>query len=298
MSFAATKWGWEQPVQDAYERVVLMYLCDIADEKRGYEAWPSLSTIADRCAVNEKSVRRVLPRLEAAGLVEIDKTRRPARYRLTVRNVDSGSGYVVPQSTSDVDSQSGYVPTSGPDVDSQSQQADSQSNEPVRTKEPIPPTPHGLEREPNPEKQGGSNPQGEGRGDTMPSAWLTRPDGVSGTTVADVIRAHGKWSLEEMELRGQTPKNADRYRASVEASFAQEHAASVATRLTRYLPDVPATLVLAAEMGRPCPALAAYLPTRPTLPESPKLPPEAAAERFAALRNQIGLRLVTESESA
>jgi DNA-binding transcriptional ArsR family regulator len=292
VSFSATAWGWGQPVGDATARLVLLCLCDAANDR--HEAWPALATVAERCDLSVSTVQRAITRLEALGLVEISGNGRRRRYAIPV-TVTAEQVMVTnsnPVTVTIQDDQPGHNPVT---VHSEPVTV---TNYPVKNQDPYPPTPHGLEREPNPEKQGGSNPQGEGRGDTFPAAWLIRSDGVSGTTVADVIRAHGKWSLEEMELRGQTPKNADRYRASVEASFAQEHATSVAARLTRYLPDVPATLVLAAEMGRPCPALAAYLPPRPQLPESPKLPPEVAAERFAALKNQVGLRLVTEAETA
>lgn len=58
----------------------LLVLLAIADHSNADGlAWPALETIAQRCGVNEKTVRRALPKLEALGEIKIESRRAPEK---------------------------------------------------------------------------------------------------------------------------------------------------------------------------------------------------------------------------
>lgn len=61
----ASKWVWSHGPEQASERLVLLALADWAD-KAG-TCWPSMTSIAKRACVDERSARRIIRRLEKSG---------------------------------------------------------------------------------------------------------------------------------------------------------------------------------------------------------------------------------------
>jgi hypothetical protein len=73
MSVAAMNWVWRQQLAPT-PKLVLMSLGDAADD-RGV-CWPSVSTVASKCCISTRTVRRIMRELETMG-----KIRRDPRFR-------------------------------------------------------------------------------------------------------------------------------------------------------------------------------------------------------------------------
>lgn len=73
MSIAAMNWAWRQVLAPTV-KLVLMSMADAADD-HGI-CWPSVPTLARKCCVSERSVRRIMGDLEVGGLI-----RRDSRFR-------------------------------------------------------------------------------------------------------------------------------------------------------------------------------------------------------------------------
>jgi hypothetical protein len=71
MSIAATKWVWEQKGIPLPTRAVLLAVADMINRKG--EAWPSVSTIADRCEISERMVQRHLSNASELGVLTINR---------------------------------------------------------------------------------------------------------------------------------------------------------------------------------------------------------------------------------
>lgn len=70
MSLRAILWAMDEaPVEDAQSLLVLLSLCERADET-GRNAWPSVDWLATRARCSTRTVHRHLRALEAAGLIE------------------------------------------------------------------------------------------------------------------------------------------------------------------------------------------------------------------------------------
>ena len=88
-------WAWRQPLPSTM-RFVLLALADAADENGA--CWPSVSTIAERCAVSTRTVQRALRDLIKADLVQSDPRHRgdgsttSNRYVLRLGGGDTASG--------------------------------------------------------------------------------------------------------------------------------------------------------------------------------------------------------------
>lgn len=81
MSLDATKWAWTQIADRelaAGESLVLLRVADHASRQADgrFTCWPGVEELAENTGRNEKSVRRALSSLEAAGL--LSRERRPA----------------------------------------------------------------------------------------------------------------------------------------------------------------------------------------------------------------------------
>lgn len=68
MSLEAMLWALDADVPDPMSRVILINLANYAGE-HGRGAWPSQATLERRASCSERSVRRKLLELEAAGLI-------------------------------------------------------------------------------------------------------------------------------------------------------------------------------------------------------------------------------------
>jgi hypothetical protein len=87
MSIQAMTWAWSVALPPT-SKLVLMALADIADD-RGI-CWPSHPTLAAKCSLTDRTVRRVLVSLQAHKLVVVEPrfnttgSRTSNRYRLAV----------------------------------------------------------------------------------------------------------------------------------------------------------------------------------------------------------------------
>lgn len=92
MSVEVMTWVWKHSSAEGTDRLVLLAIADSADDD-GTNAWPSEVTLADKCRVSERTVRRSIRALESLGVLVVEphaggkpetrRDRRPNRY--TVR---------------------------------------------------------------------------------------------------------------------------------------------------------------------------------------------------------------------
>lgn len=87
MSYIATSWAWSLTELGLADSMILISLADQANDEG--ICWPSQATLAARCRQSERSVRRGLARLQAAGLIEVTARsgqggRKSNRYRLNI----------------------------------------------------------------------------------------------------------------------------------------------------------------------------------------------------------------------
>ena len=85
MSGRALEWAMRQEVS-ATEKLVLAALATF-HSKKNERPFPSLSTLAKTASLDEKTVRRTLPKLESLGLIRINRSsgRRSHRYELLLK---------------------------------------------------------------------------------------------------------------------------------------------------------------------------------------------------------------------
>ncbi|HUK69052.1 MAG TPA: helix-turn-helix domain-containing protein, partial [Streptosporangiaceae bacterium] len=67
MSIAVMNWVWANSPTSGNERLVLLALADACSRDDGTGCWPSAATIARKANVSDRTVRRVITRLEAEG---------------------------------------------------------------------------------------------------------------------------------------------------------------------------------------------------------------------------------------
>jgi hypothetical protein len=67
MSIAVMNWVWVNSPTSGNERLVLLALADACSRDDGAGCWPSAATIARKANVSDRTVRRVITRLEADG---------------------------------------------------------------------------------------------------------------------------------------------------------------------------------------------------------------------------------------
>ena len=70
MSLKASSWAWEQSIPGT-QKLVLLALADYAGRDNA-SAWPSVTTLAERCSIAERTVGRSLTALQESGLIEIE----------------------------------------------------------------------------------------------------------------------------------------------------------------------------------------------------------------------------------
>lgn len=68
---------WQYGPKHALQKFILLAIADFADNNG--KAWPSVKTLAERCSVNETTIRRNLRQLEKGGWLETDKA--TGRYK-------------------------------------------------------------------------------------------------------------------------------------------------------------------------------------------------------------------------
>lgn len=67
MSIAVMNWVWTSSPTSGNERLVLLALADACSRDDGTGCWPSAATIARKANISDRTVRRVITRLEAHG---------------------------------------------------------------------------------------------------------------------------------------------------------------------------------------------------------------------------------------
>jgi hypothetical protein len=67
MSIAVMNWVWANSPTSGNERLVLLALADACSRDDGTGCWPSAATIARKANISDRTVRRVITRLEADG---------------------------------------------------------------------------------------------------------------------------------------------------------------------------------------------------------------------------------------
>lgn len=82
MSIRAMNWAWSQKLAPT-PKLILMALADSANDSD--ECWPSVSFIADKCCVSERTVQRVLQQFEDIGLMVVTP-----RYTTAGRQTSNG----------------------------------------------------------------------------------------------------------------------------------------------------------------------------------------------------------------
>ncbi len=100
-------WVWANSPTSGNERLVLLALADACSRDDGTGCWPSAATIARKANISDRSVRRVIARLEAAGQVEVHRGggRAGSTNAYTVVMVMHSTGQIVsPDSLSGGDS--------------------------------------------------------------------------------------------------------------------------------------------------------------------------------------------------
>lgn len=91
MSIAAMNWAWRQVLKPV-PKLVLMALADIADDEG--ICWPSMSTMAAKCNVSTRTIRRSIHLLVVRGLLVVEQRYRKDGsnssnlYRLRLRGGD------------------------------------------------------------------------------------------------------------------------------------------------------------------------------------------------------------------
>lgn len=84
-------WAWRQSIPDAGTKLVLVKLADMSNDDG--ICWPSQSTLALHCGLNERSIRYKLQLLGELGLIRVERrvdekgVRQSNVYRLSSGNV-------------------------------------------------------------------------------------------------------------------------------------------------------------------------------------------------------------------
>lgn len=73
MSIAVMNWIWANSPTSGNERLVLLALADACSREDGTGCWPSAATIARKANICDRTVRRVITRLEADGHVVVHR---------------------------------------------------------------------------------------------------------------------------------------------------------------------------------------------------------------------------------
>lgn len=77
MSIKVMTWVWEFSLTGGTERLTLLAIADNAADD-GSNAWPSLATLARKTRLDERSVRRILRRLEEGGHIKVELNAGPS----------------------------------------------------------------------------------------------------------------------------------------------------------------------------------------------------------------------------
>ena len=134
MSVRAIAWAFGQSVGSPMAKLVLLSLADHHNDDTGTDPFPAIETIAAETEMNERSVRRHLEALEAAGLIARRARGRGKVYRLSLPpKPDTESGEAPESAPATPDSLSTTPDSVSATPDSLSKTPDTESTEPEGT---------------------------------------------------------------------------------------------------------------------------------------------------------------------
>jgi len=92
MSNKCVTWAWKQPLTSSI-KLVLVNICDRANDQKGYQCWPAIETISKDTGLARRTVQRSLATLEKEKLIKIVRSsggqRRPNRYKINIEQCHS-----------------------------------------------------------------------------------------------------------------------------------------------------------------------------------------------------------------
>ena len=88
MSIAVMNWVWANSPTSGNERLVLLALADACSRDDGTGCWPSAATIARKANISDRTVRRVITRLEAENHLIVHRGGRRAVKRFPMQHPD------------------------------------------------------------------------------------------------------------------------------------------------------------------------------------------------------------------
>jgi hypothetical protein len=101
MSIAVMNWVWTQSPTSGNERLVLLALADACSRDDGSGCWPSAATIGRKAGISDRTVRRVIARLEAGGHILVNRGGgRSANSYIVVMDIHSPGQAVSPDNPS------------------------------------------------------------------------------------------------------------------------------------------------------------------------------------------------------
>ena len=130
MSVRATAWAFGRRVGSPMTKLVLLSLANHHNDETDADPFPSIETIAAETEMNERSLRRHLDALEAAGLISRRARGRGNAYRLILPpkpDTESSGARATPDSASPTPDSLSKTP------DSLSKTPDTESTEPEGT---------------------------------------------------------------------------------------------------------------------------------------------------------------------
>ncbi len=68
MSNKCVTWAWKQPLTSSI-KLVLVNICDRANDQKGYQCWPAIETISKDTGLARRTVQRSLATLEKEKLI-------------------------------------------------------------------------------------------------------------------------------------------------------------------------------------------------------------------------------------
>lgn len=95
MSIKAVAWAYAQKCGTPAEKLVLITLCDYANDQNGLCAWPSQASISDKCEMSDRHLRRIVSSLIEKGFVSVEHRfdqegrQQSSIYRISAPRVDS-----------------------------------------------------------------------------------------------------------------------------------------------------------------------------------------------------------------
>lgn len=75
MSVHVSSWAWRQRIGDGSAKLVLLKLADSASDEG--ECWSTQKYLAEECEMSERNLRFKLEKLEQAGLLSVQRTKKP-----------------------------------------------------------------------------------------------------------------------------------------------------------------------------------------------------------------------------